>query len=1192
MSPSGADARDRDRAADARARQEAQTHFERPLVLEAGAGTGKTTVLVARVVAWCVGPGWEQAVRETAAKTPPHARSLAGRVLSGVVAITFTEAAAAEMESRVGQALRGLARGELPLGVAAHALPALAEASRRAAALLASLDRLVMRTIHGFCSRLLAAHALEAGIHPRFRVDGRGLERAGAVREAVEERLRTALEEGLDADLLVLAEHGKGPAELAEAVEALLEKGVSALDLAADPLDSGALEALAGRLRQALDALADAGLARLADGSRVSREATGWLESLRERLHARPPGDVAQWAELAQEVREEWPRPRKRVEAWSRSDLGERDRSCLADSAPALARAAAAAVPLLDHLGRFDPRLLGAALRVLHGLLDRAEAALRARGAESYAQLLRDARDLLADPVVRARVRRGIDQLLVDEFQDTDRLQCEIVAALSLDASPAGRPGLFLVGDPKQSIYGWRDADLRAYEDFVERVCAAGGERHRLCVNYRSDPAILAEVCRALEPVMTAEHGVQPAFEPLHPGVATTPGAAEPFAAVEYWITCERDARTGAFKRPLAHRAAEIEAQALAADLVRLQGFGVAWAEVGILLRATTDLDVYVDALREAGVPYVVDRDRSYARRREVLDAAALVRAVLDPNDQLALVATLRSAWVGVPDAAWRRLWERAFPARVRDALGGSAQALARATAVGAEVARLLPEDAVPGLARIPGWEHNLAHALRVLAVLRHSFLTDAPDRFVERLRTLSLLEAVEAARFPGPYRVANLERFFRELRAALEERNGDWSAVVRTLREGASDEGDVDEGRPREASGDAVQILTIHQAKGLDFGHVYLLQTHKGSGGGVGPSIRAETLDGQLDVQLFGAPSPGFDRVAAHRERVEQAERVRTLYVALTRARRRLVVAGSRSAEAGTHAEILARSRGPAAARAEQRLHESPAWVDDDGVRWVALVAPAQAPPAARRAPGVRLPPLARVEEDAHRLRLLRGEALARRARPRGGAASGKAHEQLRELLAAASEGPELGGWGDGALVATAVGSAVHALLERFDWCAEENAELARQRERFSADLERRVPPALLPDSLARGARLLDVLVEGPLWPRLRAIAPHVVARELPVLLPTEGAAEEPLEYLSGAIDLVYRDGEHGHFVVADFKSDAVSTEREIAARVRAYAPQAMNYVRALREALSLDAPPRFEFWFLEAGRIQPMAG
>src|SRR6185436_16540887 len=218
------------------------------------------------------------------------------------------------------------------------------------------------------------------------------------------------------------------------------------------------------------------------------------------------------------------------------------------------------------HLRRIDPALLDAARRALAPLLRRIEAELRARGIATFDALLTGAESLLArHPEVRSRIRRQIDQLLVDEFQDTDRVQCELLRWIALDGPRDERPGLFLVGDPKQSIYGWRSADLRAYDGFVELARRSGGDVEPLVENFRSVPAILSEVARVIAPVMREAPGLQPPFEPLLAceGRRDDPGFVQAGRApVEHWVSWKRAAGK---TKTTALEAAELEAAALAA---------------------------------------------------------------------------------------------------------------------------------------------------------------------------------------------------------------------------------------------------------------------------------------------------------------------------------------------------------------------------------------------------------------------------------------------------------------------------------------------------------------------------------------------------------------------------------------------------------------------------------------------------
>ena len=861
-------------------------------------------------MAWCLGPGWERALHDTGGLADDGA--VAARVLEGVVAITFTEAAAAEMSARIAEAFACVLRGDLPLGVLDEALPASELREGRARALLGNLDRLVVRTIHAFCRRILAAFPLDAELHPGFQVDADGTLLAGVVREVLEARLRDAYADPGDPDFLRLAEWQYGPREIEETLLRAIENGLAPSALDPDPFSAERSGALLDGGRSALEALraCERGtLARVPARSKRTHALAAALLDLAAELDRAEPTLVGVQA-LCGWLRERFDDGlRGRLRDWARGRLNRSERDTL-DTPETFAAAAAGVEHWLAGVRALDPERLETGRRVLRGLMVEVELELRARGVVTFAALLRKTERLLASrPPIRERLQRGLHQLVVDEFQDTDATQCQIVSALALEGPIERRPGLFIVGDPKQSIYGWRQADLAAYERFVARVEDAGGQRRELLVNYRSRPAILAEVDRLLAPVMQRRAELQPGYASLL--AERGDGGA---AAVEHWVAWALDRKTGE-RRPLrAHETAELEAHALASDISRVRREeGVAWREIALLLRSRSDLETYLEALRAAGVPFAVEGDRSYYRRREVIDLAALVRCVVDANDHLSLVTWLRSPCVGVPDAALIPLWSRRFPERVTRLRGPDADALDALRELVQGAAAATPQE-VPGIGRIAGWEHALMAALETLGLLRRSFQRDPPDRFVEELRTRSLIEATEAARYLGRYRLANLERFLRRLTLDLCAARGDPAQVLRGLRRRVREAEAEEEARPVDSSVDAVQVRTIHQVKGLDFEHVYLAQTHKRSAAQDDDEAGWAHCDGRIEYRLFGASTPGFARVREQRRRVAAAEQVRTLYVALTRAKDRLVISGSwpddgappEPERAGCHLDLL----------------------------------------------------------------------------------------------------------------------------------------------------------------------------------------------------------------------------------------------------------------------------------------------
>lgn len=1175
----------------------AQDEFTRPLIVEAGAGTGKTALLVARVAAWCVGAGWDRHVSDDDDRVV-----VARRVIEGVVAITFTEAAAAEMATRIGTALAGLARGEEPIGWAPGRVLAQVDAEEiaiRASALVGEIHHLSVTTIHAYCQRVLSAHPFEAELHPEFEIDADGSIIEALVDEVVETALRGLEEDPHRGAWERLAARSVGPTKVAEALRELIAAGVHPGDLQHDPFDKTAAAKFSAELEAGLTGFFDieAGLLVTVPRNRMTEETRAALALIAERLvplDSRAGFDVLQEALAGVGTKQI-----ARLRCWSKGVFNKGEQKVLGDAGEILADRAGLLIESLDSLISTDLEGFRAARELLLELLGEVQRRRTSRGVATFADLLGKTAELFEanDEICNAE-RRRTEQLLVDEFQDTDTVQCRIVDRLALHGSVEERPGLFIVGDPKQSIYAWRSADLAAYDAFVDRVLAHGGVRGPLTRNFRSVRPILDEVERVVAPVMHREPGIQPAFEALEAtgDLKLSPGFDHsPWSAVEQWVCwhVNADGVLWASKQKTA-QTNHLEAHAIAADIRRLHDeANVRYGDVAVLLRATTAQAVILEAFREAGVPFDVAREREYFRQREIIEAAALVRAVLEPSDTLALLTVIRSDAVGVPDAVLAPLWDAGFPAAAASLDGSEDNGVDHLRRVLSEAKSLV--EPAPGSDALPLWSDALEGAMESLGELRRSMREDPPDFFVERLRTLWLAEVSAGARHLGRFRQLRLDGFFADLERILTRSFGGGAELARFLRRAVEEGRETPTASEPDRDADAVHVMTIYGAKGLDFEHVYLAQIHKLTGGfGAPPAAVARRLADQTELSLFGWPSPNFARAESLRELQTQAERVRLLYVAMTRAKQRLVVSGGWAEpgelvdprDADTLAKLIAHRGDPEhLVGLVERGIDREAGIDPCVGWFLPALSEDDQPPSAVRGRGESVVESNDPGADDREIAEARMAAGRRMAARWSVAASGAAKRQAARLEAEFEAdrvtGPVVSDHG----AAAAVGTAIHHLLESLDLTADLDPQIrtrgAALAERFTAELDQKGQE----EALRRFDDLIDGLVRGQTLERLSELAPVVVARELPVFLNPD--QDDGTSVITGSVDLVYRDPDDGRLVIADYKTDAVETETEIAKRVERYRPQLEIYANALEQALHLEAEPHRELWFLHADRV-----
>jgi ATP-dependent exoDNAse (exonuclease V) beta subunit len=892
-----------------------------------------------------------------------------GLDVDSILVITYTRRAAGELRTRIRAALAERGRQDLAR----------------------ELDGAWISTIHGFCLRLLKAYPFAAGLDPRFREldDAQG---AVVRSEAFRSALDAFCADGEPDRLRLLATYGAdGLRRMLTGVYETLRSAGRALELHIG--DRPELQEPVAELREAARCLADDSAA-----TENQRTAAAQLQALLER-------DV---------------RPDRLMDLSGFRASGERAAS-YEEARRAVEQAA------LDRAAARDRELL-------QELLERFAAAYaEAKSRESaldFEDLQLHARDLLRDdPAIRERERLRFRSIMVDEFQDTNRLQCELVDLLRAPSAE-----VFFVGDEFQSIYGFRHADVGVFRE--RRASAA--QLLPLTLNYRSR----AEVLAAVNELFGSHFGDE--FQQLAAAAEfPDPVFGHP---VELLVTDKASyAETGVHWR-------RAEAHAVARRVRELVDTGAATAgEIVLLFAAGTDAEWYEDELRKSSLPTYRATGKGYFGQQQVVDLLAYLRLLQNRYDDTAFLTVLASPFVGVSN----------------DAL-----ALIRRAAVRRPL--------------FTGIEHALPPALderdaRLLRAFRQRF-----DRLGEAMTRLSLERLCERivsehdydlavlAQWDGRRRYANMRKLARLARSYEELRGPDVEGFVRFVGEQEAVGARELEAVAEEEGADAVRLLTIHAAKGLEFKVVIVAD----AGREKAPPSPDEILalsDGRFGFRVADPVTTkrrgafDYDDVREARRVEEEAEKLRLYYVAMTRAKERLIVSGSidreRKADGSTPIGwVLGRLH------ADDELAvagDAPLEIERGGARLLVRVdrfdehawapEPAAGEPDAPEpeegqlelfatleevavVPAPVLPPLVvPPEPPLHRSRRLSFTALSTFEQC--------SYKYFAIYAAGMRERRPAHQGGDGGLRATEIGDAVHRLLEQLDLAAPELPEIEQVR-------------------------------------------------------------------------------------------------------------------------------------------------
>ncbi|HJX40387.1 MAG TPA: UvrD-helicase domain-containing protein, partial [Anaerolineales bacterium] len=764
-----------------------------------------------------------------------------------IVAITFTEKAAREMRNRIRQAVSDLAAEQ---GAPAAWLE-----------IEARMDAARIATIHSLCAEILRSHPAEARVDPGFVVIDEGLGLTFKAR-AVADALAWAAGDAQEAQLF----RAFSTRQLAAVLSRLLERRLESAELlnrdSAETLQHTLLAAIESFLRlqpvaegiESLRALAEAGELTEDAGPSLGPRAEQLLELWTELEAALEAGDLLAACGVLFRIRRETlqkvgggAKSRARPVVHALQDLYDEHLDSWiggADSqdSPPSPEADAAWAEQVPRLKALFEQALSAYRR-----------SLQAHRALDFDDLEARALELLELAEIGERWRERLAAVLVDEFQDTNERQRRIIDALA-----GGRPGcLFAVGDARQSIYRFRGADVRVFRRKRREVQAGGGVAPEIELSFRAHAPLLSALDDLVGPLMGREetgalyqvpyssltaHRDQPAASGIGPHLEIVLGAGQ-----------------GAEQARLA------AARALANRLVELRQDGVIreWSEVALLFRASAGFEAYETALEAAGIPFVTVAGRGFYDRPEIRDLVNTLRAIADPSDDLALAGFLRSPAVGLSDPGLYRL----------RANGGEPRPLWAALAEADGLLETYDLAPVRRARAVLGELHPLADRLPVAELI---------SRLVGRLDWRAVLASSHARLW------RNLDKLVDDAQASELVNVSAFLEYLSVLREAGAREGEAPAGE-----GGALQLMTIHKAKGLEFDLVVLADASRTSPQRAQPAYLMEEVGPAAAMdQLQGEPT-AYRLARALDAEQSRAEEGRLLYVAATRARERLIVSG-----------------------------------------------------------------------------------------------------------------------------------------------------------------------------------------------------------------------------------------------------------------------------------------------------------
>lgn len=848
----------------------AVSELDRNIVITAGAGTGKTTLLVNRLLHLLLGHKRFQAEESPILK---------------IAAMTFTEKAAGDIKMRLVEELERIVnvingnalekekkRVEKFLANIHHmyGVP-YGEIERRARKSLEDMDKALIGTIHGFAAHILRLYPLESGVVPGFIVDD------GDVFDELFEKEWTKWLEGELSLTSLNVKNWKsvlGRSDLAALKELAKRLSGFTIPFFSLPIQQGCSASEANHKSQIhflIDPLQRKVLEIITYCEKPANKLLSQLNDLLRILDAIKEHGIRYMDDMEYDLNKN---PSEAKTGW-REDTFDTARKLVKECHH-----------ILKKLKTADEVFIRTIVSLISPFFMAFRQTYLSQGYVSFDGLLTLTRDLLQkseNRPIRDTLKKEFRAILVDEFQDTDPVQYEIVLFLSEALGQYSKdarkvilePGkLFIVGDPKQSIYAFRRADIEAYEQVVKQVCGQD-EILKLQENFRSHTGIVNVVNQLFDrKIMVEQQGLQPCYIPIHAN------RVRKYSSQRVEIILISD---GEGEEIRADEAREAESEWIARWIVKSVGnediedalsetgvHKLKYRDIALILRAFTQVRPYIEALKRYGIPYMVEGEKYFYTAQEILDFLNILRTIENPYDTIALVGVLRSPVVGLTD---REIYELHinglldYRIPVPDTIDF--------------------KDVVEEFYGFLKSTHARAGTLPV-------------SRLIAEIMDTTHIAEITAGSWHGEQKLANLWKLHQMAYDMEQSKNVSLKTFIDHIKTCIKEAREEGESPLSDETLDVVKILTAHKSKGLEFPVVILGNLHgdvRNDNETVNPAAfdwstaTTGVVVGKADKQIRNLHSISIEKKLNDRSWEEEK---RVLYVAMTRARERLILMGS----------------------------------------------------------------------------------------------------------------------------------------------------------------------------------------------------------------------------------------------------------------------------------------------------------